>query len=142
MKQIRRVFIVTSLAATLFVGMLTLAPSQTIYAQKTSQEVACEAINGSEGCSKTNSDLTGLIRVIVEVMSIIIGVLAVIMIIFAGAKYVTSGGDTAKVTAAKNALIYALIGLAIVAMSQFLVRVVIRETKQATTSSQAHSLLV
>ena len=133
MKYIRRVLISIGLAATFFAGMLALTPNQTVYAEKTSQEVACEAINGSEGCTKSNSDLTGLIRVIVEVMSIIIGVLAVIMIIFAGAKYVTSGGDTAKVTAAKNALIYALIGLAIVAMSQFLVRVVIRETKAATS---------
>lgn len=42
------------------------------------------------------------------------GTLAVIVIIIAGLNYVTSGGDTGKVTKAKNMLTYAIVGLVIV----------------------------
>lgn len=125
---------ITSVAAALllFSGVLALAVPQISFAV-TTQEAACEAINGAAGCTKENSDLTSTLKLIINVMSIIIGFIAVVTIIVAGFKYITSGGDTAKVTAAKNALIYALIGLIIVGLAQFLVRVVIKNTDKIAT---------
>ena len=46
------------------------------------------------------------------------------MIIISGFKYVTAGGDSAKVGSAKNTLIYALVGLVIAALAQFIVHFV------------------
>jgi len=45
------------------------------------------------------------------------GVIAVIVIIVAGFMYVTSGGDAAKVVKAKNAILYAVIGLVIIILA-------------------------
>lgn len=141
MKKILKLIISASTAMLLFGATLVFTPVQPAYAV-TSQQAACEAINGSAGCTKANSNVTGVITLIIQVLSIIIGVIAVIMIMVAGFKYITSGGDTGKVTAAKNTLIYALIGLIIVGLAQFMVRVVIRNTeavsKQTSWSTPAN----
>jgi hypothetical protein len=47
------------------------------------------------------------------------------MIIFAGFKYVTSGGDSSKIGSAKNTLIYAVVGLVVAGLSQIIVRYVV-----------------
>lgn len=69
--------------------------------------------------------LDTLIKNIVNVLSVIIGILAVIFIIIAGFKFITSGGDSGKVTSARNTVIYAIVGLIIVALAQVIVRFVL-----------------
>ena len=44
----------------------------------------------------------------------IAGTIAVVMVIWGGFSYVTSTGDSGKVTKAKNTLVYAIVGLIIV----------------------------
>jgi hypothetical protein len=44
----------------------------------------------------------------------IAGAIAVVMIIIAGLSYVTSSGDSGKVVKAKNTILYAVIGLAVI----------------------------
>ena len=84
-----------------------------------------ETCDGTPGGSGAATDLTDVITTVVNIISILVGVLAVIMIIFGGLKYITSGGDSNKITSAKNTIIYALIGLVIVALAQFIVRFVL-----------------
>jgi hypothetical protein len=55
-------------------------------------------------------------------LSAIVGIVAVIMIIVGGLRYITSGGNDTSVTGAKNTILYAIIGLIIVALAQVLVR--------------------
>lgn len=45
------------------------------------------------------------------------GVIAVIAIIFAGFTYVTSSGNAAAVTKAKNIMLYSVIGLVVIALA-------------------------
>jgi hypothetical protein len=52
------------------------------------------------------------------------------MIIWGGLRYITSGGDSAKITSAKNTIIYALIGLVVVALAQFIVKFVLAKVTQ------------
>ncbi len=106
------------------------------------QQAACEAVNGAAGCTADGSDLTKLVKIIINVMSVVIGVVAVIMIMVAGYKYITSGGDTGKVTSAKNTLIYALVGLIIVALAQFMVRVVLKQAKTISMNDVVVSRVV
>lgn len=78
------------------------------------------------------SRLDNTIKNGVNLISLFVGVIAVIMIIVSGLKYITSGGEADKVKGAKNTIVYAIIGLVIVAFAQLIVRVVINE---ATTTS-------
>ncbi len=71
------------------------------------------------------SDLQSIARKVVNFLSVIVGVIAVIMIIVGGFRYITSGGDSNRVGGAKNTLIYAIVGLIIVALAQFIVRFVL-----------------
>lgn len=88
-----------------------------------------DAAGATIPCS--DSALNNLIAQILNVFSIIVGVLAVIMIIYGGARYVTSGGDSGKVGESKNTIIFALIGLVIVALAQFIVKFVLNRVAAA-----------
>jgi len=45
------------------------------------------------------------------------GIIAVIVIIISGFKYVASGGDSGAVASAKNTLLYAIVGLVVVILA-------------------------
>ena len=79
------------------------------------------ATSGAEGTDKVNN----LITTIINIFSLVVGVVAVIMIIVGGLKYITSGGDSGNVTGAKNTILYAVIGLVVVALAQFIVKFVL-----------------
>jgi hypothetical protein len=79
----------------------------------------------------TEDTINDKIAKIINILSIIVGIVAVIMIIWGGFRYITSGGSSDKVTSAKNTLLYAIIGLVIVALAQIIVRFVLNKTTQA-----------
>lgn len=66
-----------------------------------------------------------IIKLVINVFSLIVGVTAVIMIIVGGLKYITSGGEGTNITGAKNTILYAIIGLVVVALAQIVVRFVL-----------------
>jgi hypothetical protein len=55
----------------------------------------------------------GVISTVTNVLLFVVGALSVIMIIIGGLRYVVSGGNATSVTAAKNTILYALVGLII-----------------------------
>jgi hypothetical protein len=88
--------------------------------------------NGECQTGATQEDFQDTLNSIVNIISIIVGVVAVLMIIFGGFRYITSGGDAAKVTSAKNTILYGLIGLVIVALAQFIVKFVLNQVTETT----------
>ncbi len=66
-----------------------------------------------------------VISTAIDILSILVGVAAVIMIIIGGFKYITSAGDPAGAKGAKDTILYAIIGLVVVAMAQVIVRFVL-----------------
>lgn len=95
------------------------------------QDKVCEGIGlagveGEECTDETGSpSVQSTVRTGVVLMSYLVGVAAIIMVILGAFKYVTSGGDTNKVTSAKNTIVYALIGLVVAVLAQVLVRFVL-----------------
>lgn len=103
----------------------------------------CEKVKDSELCGpcKGNQDATicqdakstgnpiygpeGVIALAVNILSVIIGVAAVIVIIIAGIQYMLSTGDPTKVNNSKNAILYAIVGLIVAAVSQVIVKFII-----------------
>jgi len=86
-----------------------------------SADGSCDASSQEQAKSTVNSILT----TVINIFSLIVGVTAVIMIIVGGLKYITSGGDSGNVTGAKNTILYAIVGLVIVALAQVIVRFVL-----------------
>lgn len=84
--------------------------------------------SGTTTCDGTGTlNLQSLLATIINYISIFVGVIAVIMIIVGGLQYITSGGDSGKVGKAKTTIIYALVGLVVVALAQFIVRFVLNQ---------------
>jgi TRAP-type C4-dicarboxylate transport system permease small subunit len=89
---------------------------------------------GAAPCTDPNANtgFTNLLKKIINILSVVIGVIAVIMIIIGGFRYITSGGKQESVTAAKNTILYAIIGLVIVALAQIIVRFVLSNSATVT----------
>lgn len=77
--------------------------------------------NGLQATEKLNN----IISEVINFFSVIIGVVAVLMIIVGGFRYIISGGDSGNVTSAKNTILYAIIGLLIVVFAQFIVKFIL-----------------
>lgn len=90
-------------------------------------------VSGSADCQDPQAEnkVNGIVTFIINIFSIIVAIIAVIMIIIGGVKYITSGGDSNNVTSAKNTILYAIIGLVIVALAQILVKFVLNKVSTA-----------
>jgi heme/copper-type cytochrome/quinol oxidase subunit 2 len=83
-----------------------------------------DAAGGGEGLA-TNANANDIVVTIINIMLWLIGILAVIMLIFGGIKYATSAGDSNKVTSAKNTIMYSVIGLIIAIFAYGIVNFVV-----------------
>jgi hypothetical protein len=114
-------------------SLIGIIPSNYVNAQAS---VACEGLVGcydAEGDPQTNS----VLETSINLLSVIAGIIAVVMLIIAGVKFITSGGDAGKVASARNTALYAIIGVVIVAVSQALVFFVIDSTTPKAPESSA-----
>lgn len=77
------------------------------------------------GAKQSGTDCGGgvknVISVVITTLSVVVGIVAVIMIIVSGFKYVTSSGDSGKISNAKTTLIYAIVGIVIAVLAQVIV---------------------
>jgi len=62
---------------------------------------------------------------IVNILLFIIGAISVIMLIYGGIRYTISAGDSGSVTAAKNTILYAIVGLVIAILAYAIVNFVL-----------------
>lgn len=68
---------------------------------------------------------TGIFRTITNVLLFILGAISVIMIIIGGLRYVVSGGNATAVTAAKNTILYAIVGVIVALLAYAIVNFVL-----------------
>ncbi len=88
-------------------------------------DVSSDCASGGITPGAASDKVNKLIATVINLFSFVVGVVAVIMIIIGGLRYITSGGDSANVTSAKNTILYAIIGLIIVALAQVIVRFIL-----------------
>jgi hypothetical protein len=74
---------------------------------------------------------TGVFKTITNVLLFIIGAISVIMLIIGGIRYVISGGDSSAVTAAKNTILYAVVGIIVALLAYALVNFVLNSFSAA-----------
>ena len=96
----------------------------------TGNGTTCTAGDTASGAQK----IQDIVTLIINIFSVIVGIVAVIMILVGGFKYITSGGDSGNISSAKNTIVYAVIGLIIVALSQFIVKFVLNKVTTAGTT--------
>ena len=78
-----------------------------------------------DGVGQVSTDPESLVKKFVNIFLFAVGALSVIMLIWGGIRYTTSAGDSNKVTAAKNTVLYAIVGLVIAILAYAIVNMVI-----------------
>ena len=101
---------------------------------------AMTLMEGAEAarCDECPKDLfgdTGVFKQVTNTVLYIVGIIAVIMLIIGGIKYVVSGGDSKKVTDAKNTILYAIIGLIIAFLAFAIVNFVISALPSSSSNN-------
>ena len=69
----------------------------------------------------------GIFTKIVNALLFLIGAIAVIMLVYGGIRYATSGGDASAVTAAKNTILYAIVGIVVAILAYAIVNFVVTQ---------------
>ena len=138
-------FMVLSVAMLTFGApmLVPVAVSAACQPGNTIQNKIGEGIDGATGVNGSCQDATdtgagslqAVAKKVVNIFSIIVGIVAVIFVIYGGFRYITSGGDSGSVGNAKNTLIYALVGLVIVALAQLIVHYVLSTATGAASGS-------
>ena len=96
-----------------------------------------------DGCPNDLFGDAGIFKQVTNTVLYVVGIIAVIMLIIGGIKYVVSGGDSKKVTDAKNTVLYAIIGLVIAFLAFAIVNFVISALPASSdTSNNATQSLV
>jgi hypothetical protein len=134
----KKIIVAIALAVGLLAPAAFVASPAPVYADAFSnsnaKSQACSGITGNEAsgnCATPGKSIDNIIRTVINFLSALIGTVAVVMIVVGGFKYITSGGDSGKVAGAKSTLVYAVIGLVIVAMAQFIAQFVLKEVTKS-----------
>ncbi len=148
MKLIKKITSAVS-ALVLVFGLAAVVPATSSADTNNLQNQVCNGMTtiftgdpdaGGDGAACTseaggNGALAKTINNVINLFSMIVGAASVIMIIYGGFKYITSGGNDDNTKDAKNTILYALIGLVIVLVSQTIVKFVFSKATQINTDS-------
>jgi len=134
MKSITKIttVILISLAAITTFSFLGANHAEALFTGATDQ--ACSGVTLSDqptSCGNSTSSINSLVSDVIYILSWIVGIAAIIMVIFGGFRFVISGGDAQATTSARNTIFYALIGLALAVLAQVLVHFVFKKANQA-----------
>ena len=103
------------------------AYAQALDAKNTVCEGANYATSSGTTCDSTSAgSINTTIRTAVRIMQVVAGVLAVFYMVYAGVKFVTSGGSSDGVKSAKNTILYATIGLVVVILAEAITQYVLK----------------
>ena len=99
----------------------------------TTSRVLASALSVQEGADAARADVmpteligdNGVFNRLTSTILLIVGFISVIMLVYGGLRYILSGGDSKKVTDAKNTVLYAIIGLIISLLSYAIVKFVL-----------------
>ena len=134
MKKLLRIILPVLICGIFTVATVCNASAYTL--QEGAQAAQCD------GCPSDLFGNSGVFKQVTNTILYIVGIVAVIMLIIGGIKYVVSGGDAKKVTDAKNTVLYAIIGLIVCFLSFAIVNFVLsalpssdkKDNKNDTTS--------
>lgn len=116
-----------------FGGLVAIASQPALAADDSAKSQACQGIKQVTGgdvssCTTGGSstkDINDIIGTVVNLLTVVVGIAAVIMLIYGGMKFITSGGEASAVASAKKSIVFALVGLVVVGLAQLIVHFVL-----------------
>lgn len=132
MQKLKLILII---ATSIVFGLISFSPALVLAdctnPQTAQEQIQCGAqdASGNSGTQNAPKTLGDTITSIINLLSAAVGIIAVIMIIIGGLKYVTSAGNPEAAKSARSTILYAVIGLVIVALAQVIVHFVLNKVK-------------
>jgi hypothetical protein len=111
--------------ASFSIGMFT---QSSVFASEVTTEIKTGTNAAAQNSKTPNSLFTGddaVFKIIANTALFIIGAVSILMLIYGGIRYTVSGGDEKAVTAAKNTIIYSVIGVVVAILAYAIVNYVI-----------------
>jgi hypothetical protein len=104
--------------------LTTIIASSTSYAFSLGLQDGADAAKGVDQMTELFG-AAGVFNTVTNVLLFVIGAISVLMIIIGGLRYVISGGDSSNVTAAKNTILYAVVGLVVALLAYAIINFVL-----------------
>lgn len=80
----------------------------------------------SQVCGATSGDSAqNLMKNVINTLLLVLGIIAVIMIVVGGIRYTLSGGDASSIKAAKDTVLYSVVGLVVAMLAYAIVNFVV-----------------
>jgi hypothetical protein len=95
-----------------------------------------KSLSSSNSCDTGQTSVNNIVASVTTLISYIVGAVAVLVIIFAGFRYITSGGSNENTNSARNMILYAIIGLAVAVLAQLIVHYAINTSYNSTNSTK------
>ena len=127
-------FFLRQLSATLMIIFLSAAPALAQNSAVAEIQKGLKATNEEAGYS--NLKLPDLIGNFISVILGVVGIIFLVLAVYAGVMYMTAGGDPGKVKKAKEILTQSLIGLIIIVAAYALTEFVIDRIVDASSSDK------
>jgi len=92
---------------------------------------ASAASDISDGISvgfDVGTDPLAIVMIVINSFIVILGILAVVALIYGGIQYITSAGDTSAADKGKNTIVAAVIGIALLVSSFFIIKLIANTT--------------
>ena len=128
MKKLQSTII--TIMAVLGLVAVPLVPAATTFAADSPVDSIEEGLKGAGGSDANQDDLKKNIQTVVNVLLFILGAIAVIVIIIGGIRYTTSNGDPGQTKAAKDTILYAVVGLIVAILAYAIVSFVLNAFKK------------
>jgi hypothetical protein len=95
--------------------------SNTCNNANSNQPGSAPGICGDNQTNSTKNPIYSIFKTVLNLLSYAIGFISVVVIIIAGLRMILSGGDPQTLNSARNAIIYAVAGIAVAAIAQIIV---------------------
>ena len=126
-KKLKNILISTLTVAVMVFGVsIIYQTGNTEIAGAVNSEIT-SGMNATSAGTSTPTDANVVIKNVTNIMFFIIGAVSVIMLIYGGIRYTTSGGNANSVTAAKNTIMYSIVGLIIAILAFAVVNFVVKQ---------------
>ena len=125
--------ILAILSFNLTLSFVLLPASTSAAYDPTAQGCSAAGQANSPVCTSSAADpisgSNGIINTVATIAAWAGGVIAVIIIIISGFRFINSGGDSGKVASARNGIIYSAIGLLVIIIARVIVSFVLNNIK-------------
>ena len=109
-------------------ALMVAVPHSAVYAENEFTKKACAEADEDQkaalGCEE-DAQVPSVAKNLINVVIGLVGIIAVIVIVFAGQRYITAQGDPGQLQQAKNMILYGIIGMIVASLAFAIVNFVL-----------------